>query len=38
VPIALDEANRQNRIKKNDLLLMNAFGAGFTWGSALVRW
>jgi 3-oxoacyl-[acyl-carrier-protein] synthase-3 len=38
VPIALDEANRKNRIKENDLLLMNAFGAGFTWGSALVRW
>jgi 3-oxoacyl-[acyl-carrier-protein] synthase III len=38
VPIALDEANRQKRIKKNDLILMNAFGAGFTWGSALVRW
>jgi len=38
VPIALDEANRQHRIKKNNLLLMNAFGAGFTWGSALVRW
>ena len=38
VPIALDEANRQNRIHKNNLLLLNAFGAGFTWGSALVKW
>jgi len=38
VPLALDEANRQNRIKKNDLILLDAFGAGFTWGSALVRW
>ena len=38
VPIALDEANRQNRIKQNDLILLDAFGAGFTWGSALVRW
>lgn len=38
VPIALDEANRQNKIHKSDLLLLNAFGAGFTWGSALVRW
>ena len=38
VPIALDEANRQNRIKPDDLILLNAFGAGFTWGSALVRW
>lgn len=38
VPIALDEANRQHRIKKNDLVLLDAFGAGFTWGSALIRW
>jgi 3-oxoacyl-[acyl-carrier-protein] synthase-3 len=38
VPIALDEANRQNLITKNNLILLNAFGAGFTWGSALVRW
>ncbi len=38
VPIALDEANRQNRIKDNDLILLDAFGAGFTWGSALIRW
>ena len=38
VPIALDEANRQHRIKKNDVLLLDAFGAGFTWGSALIRW
>ena len=38
VPVALDEANRQHRIKKNDLLLLDAFGAGFTWGTALIRW
>jgi 3-oxoacyl-[acyl-carrier-protein] synthase-3 len=38
VPIALDEANRQHRLKKNDLVLLDAFGAGFTWGSALIRW
>lgn len=38
VPIALDEANRNNRIQKNNLILLDAFGAGFTWGSALVRW
>lgn len=38
VPLALDEANRQHRIKKNDLVLLDAFGAGFTWGSALLRW
>ena len=38
VPIAMDEANRQNRIKENDLILLDAFGAGFTWGSAVLRW
>ncbi|MCP4713793.1 MAG: ketoacyl-ACP synthase III [Deltaproteobacteria bacterium] len=38
VPIALDEANRQNRMQPDDLILLDAFGAGFTWGSALVRW
>lgn len=38
IPIALDEANRAGRIKEGNLLLLNAFGAGLTWGSALVRW
>lgn len=38
IPIALDEANRKGLIKENDLLLLDAFGGGFTWGSALVRW
>jgi 3-oxoacyl-[acyl-carrier-protein] synthase-3 len=38
IPIALDEAVRQGRIKEGDLLLFVAFGAGLTWGSALVRW
>ena len=38
IPIALDEANRSGRIKEGDLLLLNAFGAGLTWGGALVRW
>jgi len=38
VPIALDEANRQGRIKENDLVLLDAFGSGFTWGSALIKW
>ncbi len=37
IPIGLDEANREGRIKEGDLLLLNAFGAGFTWGSALIR-
>lgn len=38
IPIALDEANREGRIKENDILLFNAFGAGFTWGASVVRW
>jgi 3-oxoacyl-[acyl-carrier-protein] synthase-3 len=38
IPIALDEANRAGRIKEGDILLFDAFGGGFTWASALVRW
>ncbi|WP_163931474.1 beta-ketoacyl-ACP synthase III [Paraferrimonas sp. SM1919] len=37
VPIALDEAVRDGRIKRGQMLLLEAFGAGFAWGSALVR-
>lgn len=38
VPLALDEAVRDGRIKEGDLVLMEAMGGGLTWGSALVRW
>jgi 3-oxoacyl-[acyl-carrier-protein] synthase-3 len=38
VPLALDVAVRDGRIKTGDVLLFEAFGAGFTWGSALVRY
>jgi 3-oxoacyl-[acyl-carrier-protein] synthase-3 len=38
VPTALDEAVRDGRIKRGDLVLMDAFGAGLTAGAALVRW
>jgi len=38
IPVALDEANRAGRINPGDILLLDAFGGGFTWGSALVRW
>ncbi len=38
IPLALDELNRQNRLKPGDLLLLDAFGGGFAWGSALLRW
>jgi 3-oxoacyl-[acyl-carrier-protein] synthase-3 len=37
VPLALDVAVRDGRIKPGELLLLEAFGGGFTWGSALVR-
>ena len=37
VPLALDTAVRDGRIKRGELLLLEAFGGGFTWGSALVR-
>lgn len=37
VPLALDLAIRDGRVKRGDLLLLEAFGGGFTWGSALVR-
>jgi 3-oxoacyl-[acyl-carrier-protein] synthase III len=38
IPIALDEANREGRIKPGDIVLLDAFGAGFSYGSALLRW
>lgn len=38
IPIALDEARRNNRIQSGDLILLVAFGAGLTWASALIRW
>jgi 3-oxoacyl-[acyl-carrier-protein] synthase-3 len=38
VPIALDEAVEQGRLKAGDNVMMVAFGAGFTWASAVVRW
>ncbi|MEQ8745617.1 beta-ketoacyl-ACP synthase III [Pyruvatibacter sp.] len=38
VPLALDVARRDGRIKQNDMVLLEAMGGGFTWGSALVRW
>jgi len=38
VPIALDEANREGRLKRDDLLLICSFGGGFTWGASLLRW
>ncbi len=37
IPIAFDECRRTGRVKKGDLVCFAAFGAGFTWGSALIR-
>ena len=38
IPIALNEASQNNYIHNGDLLLLSSFGAGFTWGSILIRW
>ncbi|MBY6205817.1 beta-ketoacyl-ACP synthase III [Halomonas denitrificans] len=38
VPMALDEAVRSGRVKRGDLMLLEAFGGGFTWGAALIRY
>jgi 3-oxoacyl-[acyl-carrier-protein] synthase-3 len=38
IPLALEAACRDGRIKKGDLVLMEAMGGGFTWGAVLVRW
>ena len=38
IPILLAEAHETGRIKDGDLILMAAFGSGFTWGASLVRW
>jgi len=38
VPLALDEAVRTGKVQRGQLLLLEAFGGGFTWGSALIRY
>jgi 3-oxoacyl-[acyl-carrier-protein] synthase III len=38
IPLALDEANRQGRINKGDRILLVSFGAGLTWGAAVLQW
>ena len=38
IPIALTEAWEQGKIKKGDLVVLAAFGSGFTWGSVIIRW
>jgi len=38
IPIAMSEAWKEGRIKENDVICLAAFGSGFTWASALIRW
>ena len=38
IPLALSDAVADRRIKRGDLVLLEAMGGGFTWGAALVRW
>ena len=38
VPLALNTAVADGRIKKGDLVLLEAMGGGFTWGAVLIRW
>ena len=38
IPILLAEAYETGRIKKGDLILMAAFGSGFTWGASIIKW
>jgi 3-oxoacyl-[acyl-carrier-protein] synthase-3 len=38
IPIALDEAVKEERIKEGDVVVLTAFGSGFTWASVIIRW
>jgi 3-oxoacyl-[acyl-carrier-protein] synthase III len=38
IPLALDEAVRQDKIKPNDIIVTSGFGAGLTWGAAIFKW
>jgi 3-oxoacyl-[acyl-carrier-protein] synthase-3 len=38
IPVALDEANKAGRLNKGDIVLLVAFGGGFTWASSVIRW
>jgi len=38
IPIALTEAWEEGKVNEGDLVCLAAFGSGFTWGSALIRW
>ncbi len=38
IPVALDEAVRNNKIKKDDIIVLVGFGGGLTWGSSVIKW
>jgi 3-oxoacyl-[acyl-carrier-protein] synthase-3 len=38
IPLAFDEAVRDGRIKRGEMVMMEAFGGGFTWGSVLLKY
>ncbi|MDU5019963.1 MAG: 3-oxoacyl-[acyl-carrier-protein] synthase III C-terminal domain-containing protein, partial [Clostridiales bacterium] len=38
IPVALDEAYREGKIKKGDNIVLVGFGGGLTWGASVVRW
>ena len=38
IPLMMDEAIRNNRIKQNDIIATSGFGAGLSWGAALIKW
>ncbi|NIP80302.1 MAG: 3-oxoacyl-ACP synthase, partial [Gemmatimonadetes bacterium] len=38
IPIAVDEAVEKGLLDRGDLLVLTAFGSGFTWASAIIRW
>jgi 3-oxoacyl-[acyl-carrier-protein] synthase-3 len=38
VPLALDQANKEGRLQRGDLVLLCGFGSGLSWGTSLIRW
>ena len=38
IPLMIDEAVRNNKIKQNDIIATSGFGAGLSWGAALIKW
>jgi 3-oxoacyl-[acyl-carrier-protein] synthase-3 len=38
IPLALDEALKQEKIQKNDVIVISGFGAGLTWGTIVIKW